>query len=239
MDDANEASAARSRRTRSDALANRKRVLEVASQVFATQGLSATLADVAAAAGVGVGTLYRGFENKDELIYVVYEPRLREAELTARQVAESDDAWAGLVRFIETSADNLAHDIGFRQFVLGRHTDTLGWSRTAPTRKLFELLEQTDTRVLAQLTGLVDRAKQSGQLRQDFEVSDILLASTAIQSAADFGGANHPRLYRRLIGMLIDGFRTSRSEPTPLLEAAMPLEELTLPATSVPDEAAR
>ncbi|MDT7557874.1 MAG: hypothetical protein QOI68_2344 [Pseudonocardiales bacterium] len=228
----------RSRRTRSDALANRKRVLEVASEVFATQGLSATLADVAAAAGVGVGTLYRGFENKDELIYVVYEPRLRDVELNARQVAESEDAWTGLVRFIETSADNLAHDMGMRQFVLGRHNDTLGWSRTPPSRKLFELLEQTDTRVLAELTGLVDRAKQAGQLRQDFEVSDILLASAAIQSAADFGGTNHPRLYRRLIGILIDGLRTSRSEPSLLSEAAVPGDELTLPSTGVPDEAA-
>jgi AcrR family transcriptional regulator len=227
----------RTRRTRSDALANRKRVLEVASEVFATQGLSATLADVAAAAGVGVGTLYRGFENKDELIYVVYEPRLRDAELTARQFAESEDAWTGLVRFLETSADNLATDMGLRQFVLGRHTDTLGWSRTPPSRKLFELLEQTDTRVLEQLTGLVDRAKQAGQLRQDFEVSDILLASAAIQSAADFGGTSHPRLYRRLIGMLIDGFRTSRSEPTPLSEAAVPGDRI-LPSTAVPDEAA-
>ncbi|WP_445183018.1 SbtR family transcriptional regulator [Pseudonocardia sp. Cha107L01] len=82
-------------------------------------------------------------------------------------------------------------------------------------------MEQTDTRVLAELTGLVDRAKQAGQLRQDFEVSDILLASAAIQSAADFGGTNHPRLYRRLIGILIDGLRTSRSEPTLLSEAAV------------------
>jgi AcrR family transcriptional regulator len=206
--------------------------------VFATQGLSATLADVAAAAGVGVGTLYRGFENKDELIYVVYEPRLRDAELTARQFAESDDAWTGLVRFIETSADNLAHDIGFRQFVLGRHTDTLGWSRTAPSRKLVELLEETDTRVLEQLTGLVNRAKLAGQLRQDFEIGDVLLAWAAIQSAADFGGTDHPRLYRRLVGMLIVGLRVSRSKPTPLPEAAVPREELTRPTTLVPDEAA-
>jgi len=185
---------ARPRRTRSDALANRKRVLEVARQVFAAEGLSATLADVAAAAGVGVGTLYRGFENKDELIYVVYEPLLREAELTASKAAESDDAWAGLVRFIEISADNLAHDMGFRQFVLGRHIDKLGWSRTAPSPQLIELLEQTDARVLEQLAGLVERAKRAGRLRQDFEVSDVLLASAAIQSAADFGGAHHPRV---------------------------------------------
>jgi AcrR family transcriptional regulator len=214
-------------------------VLEVASEVFATDGLSATLADVAAAAGVGVGTLYRGFENKDELIYVVYEPRLREAELNARQAAESDDAWTGLVRFLESSADNLARDIGFRQFVLGRHTDTLGWSRTAPTRKLFELLEQTDTRVLEHLTGLVDRAKQEGHLRQDFQVTDVLLTSAAIQAAADFGGASHPRLHRRLIGLLLDGLRTSRSEPTQLPEPALAQEDLTPPTVAAPDEAQR
>lgn len=224
----------RTRRTRSDALANRKRVIEVASHVFSTQGLSATLADVAAAAGVGVGTLYRGFENKDELIYVVYEPQIRDAEQKASEVAEYEDAWWGLVRFIEISADVLARDLGLRQFILGLHNDGLGWSRTPPSRKLFELLEQTNARVLEQLTGLIDRAKRAGQLRQDFEASDILLASAAIQSAVDFGGTSHPLLYRRLIGMLTDGLRTSRSTSTPLSEPAVPREELTLPGTGVP-----
>jgi AcrR family transcriptional regulator len=68
---------------RRDAQANLDRVLAAAAEVFAAQGLDATLADVARHAGVGVGTVYRRFANKDDLIHDVYADRVHATECLA------------------------------------------------------------------------------------------------------------------------------------------------------------
>jgi len=216
----------RARRPRGDALANRLRVLEVASQVFATRGLSASLADVASAADVGIGTLYRGFQNKDELIYVVYEPQMRASQLMAAQAAELADPWTGLVWFIEESARNLARDIGFRQFILGRHVEADGWPRSEKLRELAKLLEETHDCVMRHMSDVVDRAKWTGQLRPDFEVTDIPFITVAVQSAVEFGRPDNSDMHRRLIGMILDGLRSTRSVSTPLPVPGLSVDEL-------------
>ena len=68
---------------RRDAERNRQRILQAAGELFAERGLGVTLDDVAHHAGVGVGTVYRRFAAKDDLIYEVYAARIHATEQTS------------------------------------------------------------------------------------------------------------------------------------------------------------
>ncbi len=214
------------RRLRRDAKANLDRVQVAAAEVFALQGLGATQADVARRAKVGVATIYRRFPNKDDLIFEIYEPKLRDGEELARRAADYAHAWDGLAWFIEQSSYELASDRGFRQFILGGFNEVLGWSRSAPSTAMSELLAETDRRVGQTLESLLERAKADGDLREDFEVTDVQVVSAAIQATVSFGGADHPELYRRVVGLLLDGMRPSRRKPTDLAVRALTVGEL-------------
>jgi AcrR family transcriptional regulator len=211
---------------RSDAKANLEKLLTAAAEVFAAKGLSATLADVAQHAGVGVGTLYRRFANKDELIHELFAPRFKDVERQAREASEAADPWEGFVRFFEQSARDLAADKGHREFIVGGYTESLGWARGTPPDRLVELAEHTREVVSGHLVTLVRRAKEAGYLRADFEASDLMVLGLAVQTAIDFGGAAQPELYRRTIGLILDGLLVSRERPSPLPVPALTYDEL-------------
>jgi AcrR family transcriptional regulator len=201
---------------RRDARTNLERVLAAAAEVFAAQGLGATLADVAKHAGVGVGTVYRRFANKDDLIYDVYADRIRASEKLAEQASLATDVWDGFVQFFEQSILELATDRGLRELTTGGYTESLGWARGTPPTRLAELLEQNHKTMGVHLIKLVRRAKRAGVLRKDFQASDMMVLSLAVQAAIAFGGEDRPQLYRRALGFILDGLRPSRTEPTPL-----------------------
>src|SRR3954467_5824526 len=96
-------SEATTRPLRKDAAHNRERLLDAARELFAKQGLGVTLNDIARHAGVGVGTAYRRFANKEEIIDALFEEGLQDVAAVAHEGLESPDAWAGLVTFLERS----------------------------------------------------------------------------------------------------------------------------------------
>src|SRR3954468_23752179 len=90
---------------RADAALNRQRLLDAASELFAERGLSVTLNDIAHHAGVGVGTAYRRFANKEAVIDALFEQRLGDVAALADDALRDEDAWHGLVSFLERSLD--------------------------------------------------------------------------------------------------------------------------------------
>jgi AcrR family transcriptional regulator len=219
-------SAAPGGRSRPEPPDNLRRVVESATALFAQHGLNTTLAEVARHAGVGVATVYRRFANKDDLIYEVYAARLRAHEEVARRAAETIDAGDGFLQFFAQSITELAADKGLRELTMGGYTRSLGWARgTAPDR-LTELLRENHTSMGVHLTGLVDRAKQAGQLREDFEATDMMVLSIAVQATISFGGSEHPGLYRRALTVIFDGLRPPGRENTPLPPFALADAEL-------------
>ncbi|MDQ1672553.1 MAG: hypothetical protein QOC98_1115, partial [Frankiaceae bacterium] len=70
---------------RRDAARNRERLLTAASELFAERGLNVTLNDIAHRAGVGVGTAYRRFANKEEVIDALFEQRLQDVIAVAHE----------------------------------------------------------------------------------------------------------------------------------------------------------
>lgn len=209
---------------RSDARSNLDRIIEAATQVFARRGLSATLADVAAVAGVGVGTVYRRFANKDELIYEIYAQRVHATEELARQAGEAQDVWAGFVRFFEETIRDLATDRGLRELTTGGFTESVGWARGSSPERLVGLLDANHRVMGRHLRKLTERAKAAGRLRADFHPTDMMLVSLAVQSTIDFGGAQRPDLYRRVLTFMLDGLAPDR--PTPLPEPPLTEAEL-------------
>src|ERR671932_335021 len=88
------------RNLRKDAAVNRERLLSAASELFAEHGLNVTLNDIAHHAGVGVGTAYRRFANKEEVIDALFEQRLQEVEDAAGTAFAGADAWDGLIQYL-------------------------------------------------------------------------------------------------------------------------------------------
>src|SRR3954471_16312187 len=109
--------AASTRPLRKDAELNRERLLAAARELFARRGLEVTLNDIAHHAGVGVGTAYRRFANKEEVIDALFEQRLDQVAAVAVEAVEDPDAWRGLTTFLERSLQMQLEDRGLTQLL--------------------------------------------------------------------------------------------------------------------------
>lgn len=194
-----------------------RRILTAAGEVFAERGLDATLADVAAQAGVGVASVYRRFANKDDLILELFAERFAHWEQLAREAADAADPWAGFVRYFEESTEALVRDRGFRELVLGAYTASAGWARgTAPDR-LYALFARNEAAMREHHTRLVRRAQAAGALREDVEPSDMLVLTMSVQATVNLAAAvARPDIYRRVLAIVLDGLRPARDRPSPL-----------------------
>src|SRR5918912_1316513 len=113
-------SGTRSRSLRKDAAENRERLLAAASELFAQHGLDVTLNDIAHHAGVGVGTAYRRFANKDEVINALFEQRLQAVADVAQEALAEPNAWEGLVNFISRAMHMQFGDRGLNEIMNNR-----------------------------------------------------------------------------------------------------------------------
>lgn len=194
---------------RRDAAANRGRLLAAAGELFAERGLAVTLNDIAHHAGVGVGTAYRRFANKDEVIDALFEQRLQEVAAAARESLQDPDAWRGLVSFLERSLEMQFGDRGLTEIM---NTPALGHVRVGEARD----------RIAPLIEALVDRARQEGVVRPDLEQSDLIFLQVALAAIMDRSRAVAPELYRRYLAMFLDGIRPDAAStplPVPALDA--------------------
>ncbi|KAA0023283.1 TetR/AcrR family transcriptional regulator [Antrihabitans cavernicola] len=198
---------------RCDAQANLERILASARVVFAEQGLEAKLADVAKHAGVGVGTVYRRFASKDELIQALFLSRVNDIVVIADSALANDDPWAGLVYFLKQSGQKLADDQGLRELLISGHVESPAFA-------------EARARMSERMTVLVSRAKEQGKLRQDFEPTDVPAIMWTIQASRDFAGSRCPDLWRRQLGFLIDGLRQSRECVSELAAPAITRDQI-------------
>ena len=198
--------------TRRDAERNRQRLLAAATEVFAEQGLAATLHDVAARAGLSAPTAYRNWANKNELIDELFEQRLDELAVLAERALEDPDAWCGLAEFLEHSLQLQLEDRGLSELL---HNPEMGLER----------LDRSRDRLAPMINAMADRAKQDGSLRPDAEGTDIVWIQVALTALMDRTRRQAPDLYRRYLTMLLDSLRTDRGPLTELPVAALTTEE--------------
>ena len=103
--------------TRSDSRRNRARLVAEARQLLASRGVDVSLREIARAAEVGVGTLYRHFPTREELVDAVLEDAFEELTTLAEQALTEPDAWAGLRRFLEQALALHARNRGLKDVV--------------------------------------------------------------------------------------------------------------------------
>lgn len=163
-----------SRPLRADARRNRARLLEVADQVFVEQGVGASTEEVARAAGVGIGTVFRHFPTKQALLAAVLAARLERLATEAEALAAEPDAGAALDRLIRLVVGNAA--------AKNAYADALGGDIPG-------LRDGVGARLRDALAALLERAKAAGAVRAELRAADLTAllvgASRAVEHAAD------------------------------------------------------
>ena len=187
------ATAQETKALRVDARRNREAVFAAAKELFADQGLDAQMPDVARAAKVGVGTVYRHFPTKDDLIAAMATERFERFAEKARESLEMDDAWEGLAEFIRFAAQVQADDRGICD-VMAERRDLMG--QAAQGAGLPELSEE-----------LVKRAQKAGQLRRDLEWEDIPMIACGLGSITQQTMGPATGRWPRLVEIILDGLR--------------------------------
>jgi AcrR family transcriptional regulator len=142
---------------RADAQRNLDRLLDVAGECFAEQGLDVSIDEIARRAGVGHGTVFRNFPNKDALVVAVVNQHLCELTNAARVALEEPDAWEGFAGFFRHSAALYLKNVGL----------IAGLERCAGTPEKGELGSAVEK--------LVERAQRSGALRRDVTAEDVMM----------------------------------------------------------------
>ena len=200
-------SAKPARPQRSDAARNNERLVQAAREVFARQGLSATLEDIAKQAGVGVGTIYRNFASKQEIVETLYDAVVDSALAEAEDALQIEDPWEAIRAFFEVIAARQAQDRGL-------HERFLGYGGSGPN-------EGTATKLLAALAPLFERATAAGALRDGISVTDITPIFAMLNSIYGMSEAN-PELWRRYLAVILDGLRARDRPalPVPAMDAA-------------------
>jgi AcrR family transcriptional regulator len=182
------------RAPRADAVRNRELVLAAAREQFAEHGLDAQMDEIARAAGVGVGTVYRHFPNKDSLLEALAQQRFDAKAQAARDALEIEDPWEGFVAFMTSATRITAGDLALSE-AMGQRP---GLCREAAER----------AGLFAIVTDLVERAHASGQLREDIRPEDIPSLVSGVGHAVHAGDRGAPAMsWDRYLEIVLAGLR--------------------------------
>jgi AcrR family transcriptional regulator len=184
----------RPRALRADALRNQERIIAAARELFAIRGLEATLNDVAHHANVGVGTVYRRFATKDDLLEAIFEDSIDRVVEIAREALTVEDSWDGFVWFVQHLCELTATDRGLRQMVCSK---AYGGYKVECAR----------LRLDPHVSQVVERARDDGHLRPDICPTDMPILNMLAGTVGEYAGHIEPDLWRRYVAILLDGMR--------------------------------
>jgi AcrR family transcriptional regulator len=165
---------------RADAVRNRDRLLQAARELFAERGLHVSMDDIAGHAGVGVGTAYRRFASRDDLIDALVDERVAEVEENIDRALAAGDAWAGFTTFMEAHVAIHVADRGLRDLM--------------HDAKLHARLEPVRRRLQPRLEEVLERAGLA------VGTHDVAVLTQMLTAAADAGGD-----WRRYLEILLAG----------------------------------
>lgn len=190
------------RSQRVDALSNRTRIIAAARRAFGSGGGGDSLDDIAAAAGVGIATLYRNFPNREALARAVYDDLLDTEIIPLLRAKEnSDAAREALIAIAERLLDLLSEERGLVTFA----------------SNFVELTEDALRRVSGSLQLLLLRAQEAGQVRDDLVADDIPRILVMAVAALTLPGTSRPTRSRYLT-LLFDALDPVHRTPLPPLD---------------------
>jgi AcrR family transcriptional regulator len=181
---------------RADARRNRERVMNAAREQFTAHGLDAQMDQIARAAGVGVGTVYRHFPTKETLIEALAQQKFDAKADAARDALAIEDPWEGFVHFMTSATQITAGDLALSE-AMGQRPGLC--DQAAERAGLRELVAE-----------LVERAHASGQLRADIGPEDIPSLVRGVGHAVHAGDRGGPPAmsWERYLEIVLAGLRT-------------------------------
>jgi AcrR family transcriptional regulator len=168
------------RTLRADARRNRERIMRAGRELFASHGPQAQMDEIAAHAGVGIGTLYRHFPTKEALLTAMVRDRFQGFAEIARYAMDISDPREALETVMRRSAEAVEGDMGFQLAMMG--SNQLEW----------EGIEEQKAALADVVTRIIDRAVAAGVVRDDFTFEDFGMVMCGITSTMYFqpGSAN-------------------------------------------------
>ncbi|MGW1034085.1 TetR/AcrR family transcriptional regulator [Streptomyces antibioticus] len=177
---------------RADVVRNQKKLLAAAAEVFATSGVDAPVREVAARAGVGMGTLYRHFPTRADLVVAVFRHQVEEcAEAGPRLLAETESPMVALRQWVDLFVDFLVTKHGLAAI-------PQSGSRSATLHAYFL------DRLLPVAEQLLDAAVDAGEVSADIQPYELMRGIGNLCIAPDQDPRYDPR---RLIDLLLRGLR--------------------------------
>jgi len=195
---------------RVDARDNRNRILAVARETFAANGLDVTMREIARRAGVGVATLYRRFPTKESLVTEAFTEQMAVCAAIVDDALANPDPWQAFCTVIDKVCAMQAVDRGFTAAFISAFPDALDF-------------DDVRERAWAALAEVVRRAKEAGQLRPDFHRNDltlVLMANNGIRADSPQAAL---AASRRLAALLLQSFRAHPTDPPTPLPPSAPL----------------
>ncbi|MEO7017204.1 MAG: TetR/AcrR family transcriptional regulator [Leifsonia sp.] len=187
---------------RRDAQERHDRLIAAARREFAARGVDASLERIARDADVAIGTLYRHFPTRLDLLMAAFEPRLEEFLGGAKKAMEIDDPWEGFVYYLENLFRVQAGDRGFNDFLSRRFP---GSSDT----------ERIHDQMCRQIEDVLIRAQEAGEARSDITLADIVNLIWSNGRMIDATSTTAPNAWRRHLHLMLDAYRAERAHPIP------------------------
>jgi AcrR family transcriptional regulator len=187
---------------RRDARASHDKLIAAAQREFAAHGVDASLEKIAREAGVSIGTLYRHFPTRLDLLMAAFKPRVQVFLDGAKKALEMDDPWDGFVSYLENLFSVQAGDRGFNDFLSRRFTDN------AETERIHDQMCQ-------HIEDVLTRAQEAGEVRPDITQADIVNLIWSNGRMIDATSITAPNAWRRHLYLMLDAYRAERAHPIP------------------------
>jgi AcrR family transcriptional regulator len=187
---------------RRDARESRDKLIAAARAEFAANGVDASLEKIARGAGVAIGTLYRHFPTRLDLLMAALRPRLQEFVDGADKAVEMDDPWDAFVAYLDNLLAVQAGDRGFNDFLSRR------FPGNSETEHIHDVLCQ-------QIDDVLVRAQKAGRARPDITRADIINLIWSNGRIIDATSVKAPTAWRRQLHLMLDAYRAERAHPVP------------------------
>jgi AcrR family transcriptional regulator len=179
---------------RADGRRNRARILEAAEKVLVEKGTTVSTEEIARAAGVGIGTLFRHFPTKEELVEGVFVARLHRLADDATRLAAGPDPGEALASFLRQAVSQ------------GEVKNALAAMLTSAGVDLHEAAGEAQQEVRRALGTLLRSAQESGAVRQDLRVADLIGLLAGTSKAIEYAGQD-AAARERILSVVLDGLR--------------------------------